>query len=77
MTANHGWLKGMNPVTTVISMVIITAFVLAGVFFTEQSAAVFNAISGWILDYLKWYYIGIVAVFLFFCIWLAFISRWR
>jgi len=72
MTANHGWLKDMNPVTTLFSMAIITLFVLAGVFYTEQSAAVFSAISGWILDYLKWYYIGIVAVFLFFCIWLAF-----
>jgi len=72
MTANHGWLKGMNPVTTLFSMAIITAFVLAGVFYTEQSGALFSAVSGWILDYLKWYYIGIVAIFLFFCIWLAF-----
>jgi len=72
MVANHGLLKGMNPVTTLISMAIITLFVLGGVFFTEQSAALFTAVSGWILAYLKWYYIGIVAMFLFFCIWLAF-----
>jgi len=72
MVANHGLLKGMNPVSTLVSMAIISLFVLAGVFFTEQTAAVFNAVSGWILDYLKWYYIGVVAVFLFFCIWLAF-----
>jgi len=72
MVANDGLLKGMNPVTTLTSMAIITLFVLAGVFFTEQTAAVFNSISSWILAYLKWYYIGIVAIFLFFCIWLAF-----
>lgn len=72
MVAKHGLLKGMNPVSTIIAMVVITLFVLAGVFFTEQSGAVFNAMSGWILDYLKWYYIGMVAIFLFFCIWLAF-----
>ncbi|NRA69444.1 MAG: BCCT family transporter [Gammaproteobacteria bacterium] len=72
MVADRGLLKGMNPVTTVISMVMISLFVLAGVFFTEQSAALFTAVSGWILDYLKWYYIGVVAIFLFFCIWLAF-----
>ena len=72
MVANHGLLKGMNPVTTLISMAIITLFVLSGVFFTEQTAALFTAVSGWILSYLKWYYIGIVAIFLFFCIWLAF-----
>jgi len=72
MVANHGLLKGMNPVTTLVSMAIITLFVLSGVFFTEQTAALFTAVSGWILSYLKWYYIGIVAIFLFFCIWLAF-----
>jgi len=72
MVAKQGLLKGMNPVSTVIAMLTIGLFVLAGVFFTEQSGAVFNAMSGWILDYLKWYYIGIVAIFLFFCIWLAF-----
>ncbi len=72
MVAKQGLLKGMNPVSTVIAMITIALFVLAGVFFTEQSGAVFNAMSGWILDYLKWYYIGIVAFFLFFCIWLAF-----
>lgn len=72
MVANHGLLKGMNPASTLVSMVIITLFVLSSVFFTEQSTVVFSAISGWILAYLKWYYIGIVALFLFFCIWLAF-----
>jgi len=72
MVAKQGLLKGMNPVSTIIAMVVITLFVLAGVFFTEQSGALFSSISGWILDYLKWYYIGIVAACLFFCVWLAF-----
>lgn len=72
MVAKQGLLKGMNPVTSVIAMLTIGLFVLAGVFFTEQSGAVFNAMSGWILDYLKWYYIAVVAGCLFFCVWLAF-----
>ncbi|MFT5311961.1 MAG: choline/glycine/proline betaine transport protein [Paraglaciecola sp.] len=61
----------MNPVTSTISMGLVILFLLAGVFLTEGSALFFDFISSWILAYLKWYYIGIVASFLFFCIWLA------
>ena len=46
MVAKQGLLKGMNPVSTVIAMLTIGLFVLAGAFFTEQSGAVFNAMSG-------------------------------
>ena len=53
MVANYGLLKGMNSVTTLLSMAIIMLFVLAGVFFTEQTSALFNSISGWILDTLN------------------------
>jgi choline/glycine/proline betaine transport protein len=69
--SKHGLLKNMNPVTSLISMALVIIFLLAGVFFTEGSALFFDTISTWILAYLKWYYIGIVASFLIFCIWLA------
>lgn len=69
--SKHGLLKNMNPVTSLISMALVIMFLLAGVFFTEGSALFFDTISTWILAYLKWYYIGIVASFLIFCIWLA------
>jgi choline/glycine/proline betaine transport protein len=68
----YGLLKNMNPVTSLISMALVIMFLLAGIFFTEGSAQLFNTISNWILAYLKWYYIGIVTSILFFCIWLAF-----
>jgi choline/glycine/proline betaine transport protein len=67
----YGLLKNMNPVTSLISMAVVIIFLLAGAFLTEASALFFDTISNWILAYLKWYYIGIVASVLFFCIWLA------
>lgn len=72
MTSKIGLLKGMNPVTTCFSMAIVVLFVLSGTFFTEATGELFATASRWILSYLKWYYIGLVALFLFFCIWLAF-----
>jgi choline/glycine/proline betaine transport protein len=67
----YGLLKNMNPVTSLMSMAVVIIFLLAGAFLTEASALFFDTISNWILAYLKWYYIGIVASVLFFCIWLA------
>ncbi len=72
MISNHGLFKGMNPVTTGFSMAIVLLLVFSGVFLTEATGALFSAVSAWILSYLKWYYIGVVALFLLFCIWLAF-----
>jgi choline/glycine/proline betaine transport protein len=72
MIQERGILKGMNGPTTTLSILVISAFVLSGIFFTEQLGDVFNAASGWILTNLKWYYIGSVAFFLFFCFWLIF-----
>jgi choline/glycine/proline betaine transport protein len=69
--SKYGLLKNMNPVTSLMSMAVVIIFLLAGAFLTEASALFFDTISNWILAYLKWYYIGIVASILFFCIWLA------
>jgi choline/glycine/proline betaine transport protein len=70
--SKYGLLKNMNPVTSIISMALVIVFLLAGVFFTEGSALLFSVISSWIVAYLKWYYVGLVASFLVFCLWLAF-----
>jgi choline/glycine/proline betaine transport protein len=51
----------MNPVISTLSMALVIMFLLAGVFLTEGSALFFHIILNWILAYLKWYYIGIVA----------------
>ncbi len=72
MISKSGPLKGMNPVATCISMAIVVLFVVSGTFFAKATGELFSSASHWILSYLKWYYIGLVAMFLFFCIWLAF-----
>jgi choline/glycine/proline betaine transport protein len=73
--AQSGFLAGTHPTVAVVSKVVIIVFVLFGVLMTDTASITFNATKAWILGTLKWYYIGIVAFFLFFALWLG-LSRY-
>ncbi len=72
MRAESGFLKGLNPTMAVWAKFIVFAFVIFGAVWTEAAGGVFEAVKGFMVTALKWYYIAIVAFFLFFCIWLMF-----
>jgi glycine betaine transporter len=57
-----------------VTVAISAAFVLAGVFFTEPSAALATVV-GWITDYLGWMSMLMTSFFLGFAVWLA-LSRY-
>ncbi|MFQ5937141.1 MAG: BCCT family transporter [Acidiferrobacterales bacterium] len=86
VVAKSGFLGGTNPTVAIVSKVVIVVFVLFGLLQAdaihqalglgaEIPSKTFSAVKGFILGTLKWYYIAIVAFFLFFVIWLA-ISRY-
>jgi len=68
--AASGFLKGLNPTVSIISKIIIVLFVLFGTLMTETASQTFDALKIYIILGMKWYYIGVVAFFLFFVIWL-------
>ena len=70
--ADSGWLKGLNPTVAIWSKFLVFAVVIFGAVWTETAGGVFSAVKDWMVYALKWYYLGIVAVFLFFVIWLMF-----
>ncbi len=72
MRAKSGPLKGMNPTLTVVSLTVVTAFVVLGAVWTETAGALFQTLQERILFALKWYYIAIVAFVLAFVVWLGF-----
>ncbi|MBK1668611.1 choline transporter [Rhodovibrio sodomensis] len=72
MQAQSGPLKGLNPTVTLIAAFVVMAFVIFGAVATETAGGVFTAVKDAIIGGLKWYYIGIVAFFLFFVIYLMF-----
>ena len=75
--AQSGFLKGLNPTVAIVAKVVVIVFVLFGLLQAETiykalglgpdiPSTTFEVVKEWILGTLKWYYIGIVAFFLFF-----------
>ena len=73
--AKSGFLKGLNPTAARISMAVIVLFVLFSTLMTEMASQLFEAIKNYVILGLNWYYIGVVAFFIFFVIWLL-LSRY-
>ncbi len=62
----------LNPVIFFVSAGVILLFLLYGVLFTAHAATVFAAIQAFIVEYLGWFYVICVSVFLGFVVWLMF-----
>ncbi len=69
--ATSGLFKDMNKATTMIAAALVVVFVTWTFLYVETANVVFNDLSNWIKATLKWYYIAVVAFFLFFTMWLA------
>lgn len=69
--AQTGPFKGMNAGMSIIAILMVLATVVAGVFFTDESAATIGQLRSWLNPFLEWYYVLLVAFLLFFMIWLG------
>ncbi|MFP4648771.1 MAG: BCCT family transporter [Halorhodospira sp.] len=72
MRAQRGPLKGLNVPLTATAALIVLGFLLFGAWDPEYAEGVFQATSDWVIDTFKWYYIGVVAFFLLFALFLMF-----
>ncbi|HEC86185.1 MAG TPA: BCCT family transporter [Thioploca sp.] len=73
--AESGLFKGLNPTVALFSIMVVVIFVLFGTLKPELATNTFNTLKNYIISGLNWYYIGVVAFFLFFVIWLM-LSRY-
>ncbi|EOG3623780.1 BCCT family transporter [Pseudomonas putida] len=71
MRAKNGLFKGLSPVVTIGSLLIVTAFVILCTSQGERAAGVFKHASDVILSNLKWFYIGSVSGVLCLLLFLA------
>jgi len=78
MVAQSGWLKGMNPTTSIVAKVVVLCVVVYALISSQgmlpeavAANAVFDSVRWWISSSLKWFYVGLVAFLLFFCIWIG------
>lgn len=70
--AKAGIHKGLNPTVTLWSQFIVFLLVIFGAVWTDQAGGIFSAVKAFMVTTMKWYYLAIVAGFLFFSIWLMF-----
>lgn len=69
--ATSGVFKGMNARVTLIAIVMVSAALGYGAFFTEHLADVLEHTRSTLNPFLEWYYVLLVAFLLFFMIWLG------
>ena len=72
MRAKSGFLKGLNPTMAIWSKFLVFALVIMAFVATKGVGDFFTGINNFLVGTMKWYYLGIVASFLFFVIWLLF-----
>lgn len=70
MRATTGVFKGLNPTVTVVSKVLVLAFVLFCAFQAEQAGKAFETVSNLLLQNVKWFYIGLMTLVVGFLIYL-------
>ncbi len=73
--ALSGPLRGLNPVMAITALLVIAIFVAFGAGWTALAEEVFSTVGDAIVATFKWYYIGVVAFFLLFALWLL-LSRY-
>lgn len=72
MRAKSGLFKGLNPTMSLTALVVVALFVFFGAYDPNTAAQWFNGAKNAIIDGFKWYYILVVALFLFFAVFLVF-----
>jgi len=73
--AESGLLKDLNPTVALFSIMVVISFLLFGILQPELATETFDKVKNSIIWGLNWYYIGVVAFFLFFVLWLM-LSRY-
>ena len=69
--ARSGLLKGMNPLLTITSFVMILMALLLVGFYAEQTSDFIFSLRRFLNPFLEWYYVALIAFMLFFMIWLG------
>jgi choline/glycine/proline betaine transport protein len=72
MRAESGVFKGLNPVLATVALAVVFLFLMFGAFAPDLAGDWFDRTSAAIVSSFKWYYILVVAGFLFFSLYLLF-----
>ena len=70
--AAEGMWKGLHPAMGIASKGMIVAFVVFTALNVDFANSIYSAVRGWIESALNWYYVSVMVVMLFVCLYLMF-----
>ena len=69
--AKTGIFSGINPSMGILSKAMVLAFLVFTVINVDFAGGVYADIKNWIQTTLNWYYVSLICVFFFLCLWLT------
>ncbi|MGY0398779.1 MAG: BCCT family transporter [Ostreibacterium sp.] len=70
--AKSGFFTGINPSMGILAKAMVATFLLFTIFNVDLAGGLYADIKNWIQTTLNWYYVGLISVFFFLCLWLIF-----
>jgi len=67
--SDKGLFAGTNRTMTIASAAMVIGFLIFTIYNVEFANGIYSNIKNWIHSTLDWYYIGLICVFLYFCVW--------
>ncbi|SFI16208.1 BCCT family transporter [Modicisalibacter xianhensis] len=64
--------KGVNIFVTIMSLIVVGAFIVSAILFPDATTAVIDRGRTYVTYYFNWWYVGLASFFLFFLLCLAF-----
>ncbi|MCE8016977.1 BCCT family transporter [Halomonas sp. MCCC 1A17488] len=72
MVLHSGPFKGVNPLVTLVSVIVMAAFIALAILFPQATTALIDQGRTFVTFYFNWWYVGLAASFLIFLLVLAF-----
>ncbi|MDX5378656.1 MAG: BCCT family transporter [Halomonas sp.] len=72
MVLHSGPFKGVNPLVTLVSVIVMAAFIALAILFPQATTALIDRGRTFVTFYFNWWYVGLAASFLIFLLALAF-----
>lgn len=70
--AESGMFSGINPSMGILAKAMVAAFLLFTILNVDFAGGIYADVKNWIQTTLNWYYVSLISVFFFLCLWLTF-----
>ncbi len=70
--AESGIFTGINPSMGILAKSMVAAFLLFTILNVDFAGGIYADVKNWIQTTLNWYYVSLISVFFFLCLWLTF-----